>query len=440
MIQESFCFMQSEFMRKLGGKKQAQTLVSHAWEAKFENTVLNIVLDATDWTRHELMEAIKAEDERVKWEREKDLLGKEEASELEKKKPKPMKLDESIFKKNPDALDKVYWLDIFAVNQHITICGEELEGRLPVFPSHYDASKPKGGEIACETDKFHEVVQIVSRVMLSLDPELKTLLRLWVHNEIAEVVRAGKPLSIRMVSGITKEATVKLVRGEFIVPPVKDAKFSVRDDYERTIEKVEQLSGGQVSFTELIRAMVDLRLGRCSVLDKDSSIEKELRTMAELEINASWCAKDMNSTRDLESLLELSMNSNFKKFKGMRHFSVSFNRCVGLKSADELGLALAELPSLLSLRLDLRYCVVLQNIDAVGKALGQMTALTSLHVDIAYCKELTSIEEFGKGLGNCTKITNLYLDLGYLVEEKEQERGRGNPPPTKAPERRAGAE
>ena len=48
------------------------------------------------------------------------------------------------------------------------------------------------------------------------------------------------------------------------------------------------------------------------------------------------------------------MNSNFKKFKGMRHFSVSFNRCVGLKSADELGLALAELPSLLSLRLDLR--------------------------------------------------------------------------------------
>jgi hypothetical protein len=60
-----------------------------------------------------------------------------------------------------------------------------------------------------------------------------------------------------------------------------------------------------------------------------------------------------------------------------------------------------------------------------------MTALTSLHVDIAYCKELTSIEEFGKGLGNCTKITNLYLDLGYLVEEKEQERGRGNPPPPK---------
>ena len=61
------------------------------------------------------------------------------------------------------------------------------------------------------------------------------------------------------------------------MPPVKDAKFSVRDDYERTIEKVEQLNGGQVYFTELIRAMVDLRLGRCSVLDKDSSIEKDMR-------------------------------------------------------------------------------------------------------------------------------------------------------------------
>ena len=48
------------------------------------------MLDATDWTRHELMEAIKAEAERVQWEREKDLLGKEEASELEKKKPKPV--------------------------------------------------------------------------------------------------------------------------------------------------------------------------------------------------------------------------------------------------------------------------------------------------------------------------------------------------------------
>merc|ERR1719506_1793827 len=125
-----------------------------------------------------------------------------------------MKLEESIAKKNPGALDKVYWLDIFAVNQHLSIVGDctmcrqnngaewntdviasepcQLCGKPKAFPcppGAPGAAKPKPGEIACEVDKVHEVVQIVGRVLVSLDPELKTLTRLWVHTEIAEAVK-----------------------------------------------------------------------------------------------------------------------------------------------------------------------------------------------------------------------------------------------------------
>jgi hypothetical protein len=391
IMETTFCYMHADFMKRRGGKKPAQTLVSHAWEAPFENTIRNIVLDATGWTRHELLEAIKAVDE-----------------------PQPMKLEESIAKKNAPALDKVYWLDIFAVNQHASMLDERVFP-WPANVTFFSPPKPKGGEIACEVDKLHEVVQIVGRVLVSLDPELKTLTRLWVHTEIAEAVKAGKPVTIRMVSGVAKEATVKMVRGEFILPLVKDAKYGNKDDYDRTIDKIDAVSGGQVAFNELLRAMVDLRFGRCSILDRDSSADAAIKTTETLEMNCTWCAKEQNSTRDLESLTELAMGPGFKKFKGLRHFAITFNRCVGLKSCEELGLGLAELPALLSLRLDFRYCLALQNVSTVGAALGKMTALTSLHVDMAYCSALTSVKEFGMGLAHCVKLTNLYLDLGYLT-------------------------
>jgi hypothetical protein len=380
--------MDSEFMRRRGGKKPAQTYVSHAWEAPFENLVGNIVLDATGWSRHDLTEAIKAGFE-----------------------PRPMKLEETIAKKNAPALDKVYWLDIFAINQHISICGDNS-----AFPCPAPwAVKPKAGEIAFEQDKFHEVVQIVGKVMVSLDPELKTLTRLWVHTEIAEAVKAGKPVTLRTVSGIAKEATVKILRGEFIMPLLKDAKFSNKDDYDRTVDKVDAGSGGQVAFNEFLRAMVDLRLGRCAILDRDTTADLAIKATEQLEMNCTWCAREMNGTRDLETLPELAMGPKFKKFKGLRHFAITFNRCVGLKSVEELGLGLAELPALLSLRLDFRCCVALQSISTIGTALGAMTTLSSLRVDLAYCSALTSVEEFGTSLANCTKLTNLYLDFGYLT-------------------------
>ena len=37
------CYMQSDYMKSLGGGRPAKKLVSHAWKSKFTNTVLNII-------------------------------------------------------------------------------------------------------------------------------------------------------------------------------------------------------------------------------------------------------------------------------------------------------------------------------------------------------------------------------------------------------------
>ena len=61
-------------------------------------------------------------------------------------------------------------------------------------------------------------------------PSLDLSLEKWVDGWV--VVGAGKGRGDENLPPSTREtvqdATVKLVKGEFIVPPVKDAKFSVR--------------------------------------------------------------------------------------------------------------------------------------------------------------------------------------------------------------------
>merc|ERR1712050_276249 len=82
--------MDSEFMQALGGSQAARRFVCHDLKSSFFSTVMNIVLDATQWSATDLMSSCCGESVDVR-------------GLLEK-------LTEPV-------LCKTYWMDAFAIHQ-----------------------------------------------------------------------------------------------------------------------------------------------------------------------------------------------------------------------------------------------------------------------------------------------------------------------------------
>merc|ERR1712061_564558 len=93
-------------MRNRGGGKRATRLVSHAWKSEFVNTVMNIVMDATEWSTEVLLERC-AENEFNPY---------FSAGILD--------ADRLLQRLGAKELGRCYWLCIFAVNEHRAICGD----------------------------------------------------------------------------------------------------------------------------------------------------------------------------------------------------------------------------------------------------------------------------------------------------------------------------
>ena len=61
---EGTCYMESDFMQKTTDKggQVAKKLVSHAWKSRFLNTVVNILLDASDMDSEQLKKTFSTKD------------------------------------------------------------------------------------------------------------------------------------------------------------------------------------------------------------------------------------------------------------------------------------------------------------------------------------------------------------------------------------------
>ena len=120
------------------------------------------------------------------------------------------RLLKTIEEKAPLALEETYWLCIFAVNEHASICGDcwSCRGKDKWCPEQFaenpcsGCGKVKFNPCGClsrklwqddddyEIDKFDEVVKLMEGgLVVSLDPQLAALKRVWVVAEIAEVQR-----------------------------------------------------------------------------------------------------------------------------------------------------------------------------------------------------------------------------------------------------------
>ena len=221
------CYMESKFMRTHGGKTFATKLVSHAWKSPFLNTVLNILVDAWECNTDKLEEFMDF-----------DLHGTDfDATKMLKELEQPA---------NKGVLNKAYWLCIFAVNEHLTICGDcwtckpstQAEfaalrckcGKRKFNPCDCGSLKLKKGDEKFEVDKFDDVVKLMKGgLVVSLDPELQTLKRVWVVAEIGEAMKE-KHVQFRCARGLASGPMENLRKKKPVLPPVKDCDYTSKDD------------------------------------------------------------------------------------------------------------------------------------------------------------------------------------------------------------------
>ena len=124
-------------------------------------------------------------------------------------------------------LEKTYWLCIFAINQHVSICHESW------LRCSCGREKYPAGHQLCEVDKFEEVMRGMKHHAVAMDVKLTTFTRVWVLLEMHTAVM------MRMQTqyfGAESEEAMDLLS----IPSAEDAEASVADDNARIIAKVRQ--------------------------------------------------------------------------------------------------------------------------------------------------------------------------------------------------------
>lgn len=151
------------------------------------------------------------------------------------------------------ALDTVYWWCAFAVNQHVSICGTDWNpcscGSL-----HFGAGHPK-----CEMDKFEKVLaHIPGGIVVSLDPTLGALSRVWCLAEISTALHLEIPIVFRLAREMTQEVKDAVASGQNIIPHVADCKASREEDKACILSKIKATLGFK-RFDQEIRVLFEMQ-------------------------------------------------------------------------------------------------------------------------------------------------------------------------------------
>eukprot|EP00927_Polykrikos_kofoidii_P065090 TRINITY_DN60888_c0_g1_i1.p1 TRINITY_DN60888_c0_g1~~TRINITY_DN60888_c0_g1_i1.p1 ORF type:complete len:551 (+),score=50.44 TRINITY_DN60888_c0_g1_i1:65-1717(+) len=130
-----------------------------------------------------------------------------------------------------EELQSTWWLCIFGVNQHRSICGTQWN------PCDCGADKFLDGDL-CEMNKFAEVMRFIPRHALAMDPTLKTLKRIWVQSEVGEALASGKNTHFFGNPSLLLSKAA-FVQGSSIVPRVQDAEATYEADKTRILAHVD---------------------------------------------------------------------------------------------------------------------------------------------------------------------------------------------------------
>mmetsp|Transcript_56062 Transcript_56062/g.156188 ORF Transcript_56062/g.156188 Transcript_56062/m.156188 type:complete len:571 (-) Transcript_56062:427-2139(-) len=388
-------YMNSPFMRGIGGPQRAAKIVSHAWKSRFAVLVLNILLDATGLTLQDLEEAIDT----TVW----NPFSHKHFFEVALK-----KLDASV-------LSLTYWLCIFAINQHFSICGtcwicnpqtsEELRkpvcgcGKPKFNPCSCGALKWKRGDELFELDKFEQVVKRMRGQVVSVDSDLATLTRIWVVAEINEARKSLPVVVFRAAYDLGSQAQAKLLQGEPVIPPVAQCEASDPEDKRMILDSIPS----QADFDDFVWSYVEVCFGMFGRL---SSIGTGAKTafarIVALHIDCAW-------NKQLCSTSEMSFG-NCEAFQGLRRLDVSFKNLEQLTDISSLATGIRFLNGLQQLKLDFENSA-LTDACPLGQAIGDLRELRQLTLNFRGCRELADISSLGNGVAVLQGLEQLTLDF-----------------------------
>lgn len=175
-----------------------------------------------------------------------------------------------------EELKKTYWLCIFGVNQHVSICGTKQN------PCDCGSEKFLNGHPLCEMDKFGVMMKRMQEHALALDRQMWTLTRIWVLKE----------LQTALAMNICTEFAGSLsFAGPFAdekhLPSVRDAEASRPEDRKLILTEIEATLGVD-AFDQAIRSKV--RQEKTKLAFFDALVRRQVEQVAELlEKDPSLC-------------------------------------------------------------------------------------------------------------------------------------------------------
>lgn len=414
-------YMESDFMEKLGGRKMPKKLVSHSWATRFEVLVKNILMDIT---------GLSAKEIESKW------FGFEP--------------DEFLETLSAEQLAEItYWLCIFAVNQHKAICGDCFvcnaaktwtaeEYKLDICPGPCKtakfnpcmcgSSKTRPGDEDHEIDLFEQVMAGVPQQVVSLDPDITTLDRIWVVSELAEALMHGKTVHFRMTESGSDSLASRIRSKGRLFPSVRNCKATSEHDKRHILQRIEGKVGYE-RFDNFVQVAVDLSFGRLDSLQAVTA--SELPTLKDLTMNFTYVLDGCTSLASIGITDE-----SFRKLLHLETLRMTFEHCSNLQHLDGLNVGLIQLSSLKSLSLNCWNCKDLTRVSELDQALSQLTqlqkftldlggsgisdtfgllghlpSLTELILSFRECKDLCNISALGLSLSSLSKLTKLDMDF-----------------------------
>ena len=132
---------------------------------------------------------------------------------------------------------KTFWLCIFGVNQHVSICKWGFNRNCKC--ATVEPYKPNDARF--EMDKFSLIMESISQHGLALDSQLVTLKRVWVLSELDYAMSHG------MDTKFCGEVSAQVLQSP-VVPSVQDAEASYPEDKVRIVNAIQERKNGIAAF------------------------------------------------------------------------------------------------------------------------------------------------------------------------------------------------
>ncbi|CAE7362242.1 unnamed protein product [Symbiodinium natans] len=151
-----------------------------------------------------------------------------------------------------EQLDKTYWLCIFGVNQHVSICGTDAN------PCGCGAEKFLNDHPLCEMDKFGQMMQRIPEHAVAVDDHLFSFSRLWVLKELHTALCLG--MDSEFCGRVASDVSVSSLQS------VQFASASREEDRRMILLEIES-SIGYAAFDSAILAKVKCERAKFAMAD-----------------------------------------------------------------------------------------------------------------------------------------------------------------------------